>query len=154
MPGFRYCQWCDGRGCVACPGEEKKFTERALASAPSWRDGDIRDIRDATIRAERQRAFLGLDALTEEEIEAAFKPALDAEYDRQFPNGPQPIFTARTGNAMDMELLKHVAHADVLTSAFGDSGGGLEEIEDRAAEARSLQRLHDAAEQHSKPPAE
>lgn len=147
MAGFRYCKWCDGKGCVGCDTEQKKFAERALAAAPKWRPGDVRDIRDATVQAELERRVRGLDSLSEDDVEKVFKPALDAEYNRQFPNGPQPILTVARGDETGMALLKHVLHADVLNKAFGAGGGGMAEIEDRAAEARSLQSLHKAAEE-------
>lgn len=28
MLGFRYCQWCDGKGCMCCDAEQKKFAEK------------------------------------------------------------------------------------------------------------------------------
>jgi hypothetical protein len=71
--------------------------------------------------------------------------ALDAEYRRQSPDGPRPILSVRRGDDMDMDLLRHAFHVDVLEHAFGPDGGGLAEIEDRAAEARSFQALHRAA---------
>lgn len=141
MPGFRYCQWCNGKGCIACDAEQKKWTENALAKAPKWREPDVRDIRDATIEAELLRQYVSGDAVPPEAVEAAFKPALDAEYARQFPDGPQPIFTARRDNPGDMELLKKVFHRTVLEEAFGTDGEGVAEIERRAAEARGIQAL-------------
>src|SRR5690348_1993286 len=98
MPGFRHCSWCHGKGCMCCEAEQKKFIERAYAAAPKWRAPDVRDVRDAWLRAEIERGFLGgdvgIDIMTEEQVEAMFQPALDAEYARQFPDGPQPMFTA------------------------------------------------------------
>jgi hypothetical protein len=143
MPGFRHCSFCYGKGCIACDAEQKKFVEAAYAAAPKWRDPDSRDVRDHWIRAEQLRGFIaggvGLDVMTEEQVEAAFQPALDAEYDRQFPNGPQPIFTARTGNTDDLALLKTVVSSGVLREAFGPDGGGIAEIDRRASEARLTQ---------------
>lgn len=105
MPGFRYCQWCNGKGCIVCDAEKKKFEAKAAAQAPKWREPDIRDVRDAAVKAEQEKAMRGEPHLTEEEVEAAFKPALDAEYERQFPGGPKPIFTAKRDNPADMALL-------------------------------------------------
>ena len=51
-----------------------------------------------------------------------------AEYDRQFPNGPQPIATFKTDNPQDMENMKQVFGADAITKAFGPDGNGMEEI--------------------------
>lgn len=151
MPGFRHCSWCDGKGCMCCDREEKKFAEKALANAPKWRAGDIRDIRDAWVEAELNRRFRGLDAMTPDEVEELFKPALDAEYARQFPNGPQPIFTATLGNASDMALLKSVFGRGNLEAAFGPDGGGMERIEQQAGEARATQALRDYAYGSSSP---
>lgn len=145
MPGFRYCQWCNGKGCIACDVEQKKFEEDAMAAAPKWRPGDIRDIRDAAVKAEYLRAARGLDYLTEDQVEAEFKPLLDVEYARQFPDGPKPMFVARAGNASDMELLGNAFHRDVLERAFGDGGGGMIEIERLAVEARGTQSLRHLA---------
>lgn len=152
MPGFRYCSWCSGKGCVACPGEEKKWAAKAAASAPKWRDADVRDLRNQALADETRRleAEIGVTIGTQEEfrrreyeahaaVEKAFEPALDAEYKRQFPNGPTPIFIARTGNAADMELLKSVAHRSVLEAVFGEGGRGMAEIEERAEAARQKQ---------------
>jgi hypothetical protein len=51
-----------------------------------------------------------------------------AEYDRQFPEGPQPIATFKTDNPQDMENMKQVFGVDVITKAFGPDGNGMEEI--------------------------
>lgn len=88
---FRYCLKCDGKGCPKCPLQRDNFIRRAINGSPEWRPADIRDVRDEAVRAEASRAERGLDALTEDEVEAAFMPAMDVEYKRQFPNGPQPI---------------------------------------------------------------
>jgi hypothetical protein len=62
---------------------------------------------------------------------------------RSGPDGlPQPLFTAMTDNPDDMELLKSVAGREALEHAFGPGGGGLAEIEERAAEARVIQAIH------------
>jgi hypothetical protein len=150
MPGFRHCSWCHGKGCIACDAEQTKWEarerERAARLAAEDPRARLARLKNPLARAVAQglgdpAATAALDA----EIAEA-EAACDAEYARQFPGGPKPMFTARAGNPLDMELLKHVAHADVLRSAFSPEGGGIAEIEDRAAEARSLQALHDAAE--------
>jgi hypothetical protein len=159
MPGFRYCQWCSGKGCMCCEAEQKKFAEKAAKSAPRFRDPDVRDVRDAALRAETERlvtmigvvgsgiydqaSFNRAETEAHAAVEAAFKPALDAEYARQFPNVPEPIFTARMDNPEDMELLKKVFHADRLKEAFGPEGGGMDEILTRASVARAAQASRD-----------
>ena len=152
MPGFRYCSWCGGKGCVACPGEEKKWAAKAAKTAPKWREPDVRDLRNQALADETKRleAEIGVTIGSQEEfnrreaeahaaVEAAFKPALDAEYERQFPNGPTPIFTARLDNAKDMELMATAFHRSVIEAAFGEGGRGMAEIEERAAQARKQQ---------------
>jgi len=56
------------------------------------------------------------------------RKALDEEYERQFPNGPEPIFTAHRDNPQEMELLNTVFGREALERAFGESGGGMQEI--------------------------
>lgn len=81
---FTTCEWCQGRGCIAC---------------------------------------------------AAAKQKSDAEYRRQFPDGPKPIFTAKPDDPKQWEQLKEIFHADKLKQAFGPGGGGIEEIKRKAKEA-------------------
>lgn len=154
MPGFRYCSWCNGKGCMCCDAEQKKFHEKALASAPKWREPDIRDIRDAVVEAELLRGWQPglavdehgrIDALTPDEVEKAFQPALDAEYARQFPNGPQPIFEAKLDNPDDMALLKSFASPAALNEMFAD-GGSPESVAEMLARAEAA-RLTQAARQ-------
>ena len=45
----------------------------------------------------------------------------DAEYHRQFPNGPQPIATFKTNDPKDMETLR-----SALRESFGDKGQGID----------------------------
>lgn len=54
----------------------------------------------------------------------------------------QPIFTADLNNPNDIELLKTVAHREVLEHAFGPDGGGIREIEERAAIASLIQAIN------------
>ncbi len=52
----------------------------------------------------------------------------DREYDRQFPNGPQPIFTAHMDNPTEMAVLRKVFHRIAIEEAFGPEGGGMAEV--------------------------
>jgi hypothetical protein len=72
--------------------------------------------------------------------EAKWLKARNEEYDRQFPNGPVPMFTAKLDSPSDMAALAHAFHRNVLVKAFGPGGGGVDEIEQRAAEARAMQQ--------------
>lgn len=56
MSGFSGCRWCHGRGCICCPGEEKKAAERALEPLIVARRDDPEDMADF-------REYFGLDAL-------------------------------------------------------------------------------------------
>jgi hypothetical protein len=59
------------------------------------------------------------------------------------PDGlPQPIFEAQADNPHDLELLKRFLGREALEHAFGPEGGGIEEIEQGAAQARLIQALH------------
>lgn len=134
---------------MCCDAEQTKWTKaeaerKAREAAEDPRDR-LRRLESPLTRQILQqlgdeRALAALDA----EIADA-KAACDVEYARQFPNGPQPIFSISSRDEMSIALLGHVAHFDVLTKAFGPDGGGVAEIEDRAAEAMSLQSLHNAA---------
>lgn len=59
-------------------------------------------------------------------------PACDAEADKdykaQFPDGPKPIFTAHIDNPDEMAELKRVFGRESLEKAFGEGGGGMQEI--------------------------
>ena len=89
MPGFAHCSWCNGKGCMCCDAEEKKWNEREQS------------------RMEER----------------------DREYQRLFPNGPTPIFTARRDNPDDMEALKRVIGMDVLKAAFAPGGDGVGKVD-------------------------
>jgi hypothetical protein len=147
MPGFRFCSWCQGKGCMCCAAEEAKYVKKSFANAPKWREPDIRDVRNQALMDETKRLdsligttissqeqFREIEAQAHAEIEAAFKPALVAEYARQFPGGPKPIFTMERGNPDDAALLRQVI-----------AGGEAEEIEGRAEKARAAQSLRDYA---------
>lgn len=72
--------------------------------------------------------------------EAKWLKARNEEYDRLFPNGPVPMFTAKRDSPTDMAALAHAFHRDVLVRAFGPGGGGMAEIERLAGEARAMQQ--------------
>lgn len=141
MPGFRFCSFCNGKGCIGCDAEERSYAKKAMANAPQWRKPDIRDVRNQALRDETKRleSLIGVTISTQEEfreiesrahaeIEAAFKPALDAEYARQFPGGPKPIFTVNRANSAEMAELKNVFGCEALEKAFAPDGRGMEEI--------------------------
>jgi hypothetical protein len=158
MPGFRFCSWCSGKGCICCDAEEAKYAAKA-AAAPKWRPPDIRDVRDQALRDETHRLesligktigswgeFQEAEAAAHAEIEAAFQPALDAEYVRQFPNGPEPMFTARLNNPDDLKLLRQVAGGPALDRAFADgvTNEAVREVGRKLAEARIIQAARQA----------
>lgn len=152
MPGFIYCSWCNGKGCMCCDAEKKNWAKKAAQAAPKWRAPDVRDLRNQALADETRRleSEIGVTIGSQEEfehweteaharIEAAIKDELDEEYNRQFPNGPTPIFTARRDNPKDMELLKQVFGQEGLEQAFGDGGRGMEEILEKCEKARGEQ---------------
>lgn len=161
MPGFLLCTWCHGKGCMCCETERARVEKESAAKRAARASRSPDEIRASIemLRAllagdrtnpDAEMMMLVFDGIFDREaIEAEIakdQALLDAEYDRQFPNGPTPMLSIKRGDETEMELLKHVLRIDVLSQAFGPGGGGVAEIEDRAAEARSLQRLHKSAE--------
>lgn len=53
----------------------------------------------------------------------------------------EPIFTADRNDPEDMRQLKEIFGADALQESFGEGGGGLREIEEKAAVASLLQAI-------------
>ncbi len=144
MPGFHHCSWCHGKGCMCCDTEEAKWNarERERIDRESKEDprAKLARLEEPMLRSLLASQYDGTETIAEldRQITAA-KAACDAQYAIQFPDGPTPIFAARTGNAKDMELLVRVFHADRLTEAFGSAGGGIARIEEAAAKARGEQ---------------
>jgi len=139
--GFRYCPTCDGvgAGCVACDGVERQFILDAVRDAIWWKKDrpDVRDLRDAVERAEAAKRNAGdPKALTEDAVEAAFQPALDAEYQRQFPDGPKPMLSFSRTDSTSMALLG--AFMGSVKRAIS-SGDGMDEIELAAETVRKVQ---------------
>ena len=54
---------------------------------------------------------------------------------------PTPIFTAKYDNKDDMTLLKKTFGKEALDKAFGDGGGGMDEILENAKVASLLQSI-------------
>lgn len=165
MPGFRYCSWCDGKGCMCCDAERKKWekaeAERQAKKADRSSDeirqsiADLRWVRDGgspdgvSLGCQIAVAMNGRDSIDKDAVSAEIareEAALDAAYKRQFPDGSQPIFTARRDNPGDMELLGKVFGREAIEHAFGPDGDGVVEIERNAAEARGIQSLRHLAD--------
>lgn len=53
---------------------------------------------------------------------------LDEEYNRQFPNGPEPIFTAKLEDKEQMDQAREVIGRKAIEKAFGPGGGGIDEV--------------------------
>ena len=64
----------------------------------------------------------------------------DAEYKRQFPDGPKPMATFKTDDPADMAIAKETIGAEAITKAFREGGGGVQEIRDNL---RAHGRLED-----------
>jgi hypothetical protein len=52
----------------------------------------------------------------------------DKEYERQFPNGPQPIATFDITTPEGVEKARQAIGVEALEHAFGPDGGGVREI--------------------------
>lgn len=63
----------------------------------------------------------------------------DAEYKRQFPDGPKPLATFKTDDPKDMEKAKECIGAKAIDKAFGPGGGGVGEIIENLRKAGKLQ---------------
>ena len=51
-----------------------------------------------------------------------------ADYEKQFPNGPQPIATFKIDNPKDMENMKQIFGAKAIKKAFAPDGNGMSGI--------------------------
>jgi hypothetical protein len=71
------------------------------------------------------------------------KRDLDAEYKRQFPDGPKPFFTADMDKPEEMEQLKTIFHREAIEKAFGPGGGGVEEVVAAGMWQQELRRLRE-----------
>jgi hypothetical protein len=129
---------------MCCDAERKKWEKRQRAEAERIAKQDprerLRELEDPTVRAVTMAMGDEAVAVLDAQIAEA-KAACDAEYARQFPNGPQPIFTAKRASGPDMDLLKQVFGRAKLEAAFGDGGGGMPRIEAEAEKARLAQSL-------------
>jgi hypothetical protein len=52
----------------------------------------------------------------------------EKEYKRQFPDGPKPIATFDMTDPKQADAARKSIGAEALTKAFGEGGGGVEEI--------------------------
>lgn len=148
MAGFRHCSWCSGKGCMCCDGERKKWEKQQAAEAKRKAEQDPRD-RLRELQAPLLRAITeqmgGPEAVAQLDRDIAeAEAACDAEYARQFPDGPKPIFVAKRGTD-DIGLMKSTFGIDALNRAFGPGGRGIAEIEEGAERARATQALRDYA---------
>jgi hypothetical protein len=103
---YENCKWCKGRGCLACSGEkekaDKQLAERRLNKEPLSETGA------RLLMAVSQQTGVKIEPTIQVRYENGIYrdcpkcggvgcvscPAeCDAEYARQFPNGPQPIAT-------------------------------------------------------------
>jgi len=156
MPGFRHCSWCYGKGCVACDREQAKWEKAEAERKEKHAARSIDEVRQSLIDLQWMRdggpphcvspgaqLAVGMNDRQNLDIEAigaliaAEQAVLDAEYARQFPNGPQPIFVAHSNNPQEMATLKQVFHRESLESTFGPNGRGMAEIEEKLAEAKA-----------------
>jgi hypothetical protein len=128
---------------MCCDAERKKWEKRQRAEAERIAKQDprerLRELEDPMVRA--VTTAMGDEALAILDAQIAeAKAACDAEHARQFPNGPQPIFTAKRCGP-DMDLMREVFSGPALNQAFRDGGGGMAQIEAGAQRIRLAQSL-------------
>lgn len=117
------------------------MSETALAALQKFLDEE--DKKNGVVRVPPPRDFVpcsfcggGLACLNVGGCMACFskreakKKELDAEYKRQFPDGPKPIFTADLTTPEGIESAKRVIGKEAIEKAFGEGGGGVQEIMD------------------------
>lgn len=73
----------------------------------------------------------------------------DEAREKAMERARQPIFTARFDNPEEMQQLKEIFHADALAKTFGPQGGGMREIEEKAAVANLIRSLRKNSQQQS-----
>ena len=140
MPGFRNCSWCHGKGCMCCEAEQEKWEKKSAAEMERRAKQDprdrLRELQDPFLRMiVAQHGQHALDALDAEISEA--QAACDAEYNRQFPDGPKPILVIKTDDPKDMTYLVPAISDGALQQAFGPGGGGTGEVLRGIEEAKS-----------------
>ena len=108
MSSFGNCKFCHGRGCLACPGEKAKAEmqaqERRLNKNPLSEDGarllkaicDATETKPAPVTPFRYENGIYADCPKCYGVGCVSCPEeAEAEYKRQFPDGPQPIATIK-----------------------------------------------------------
>lgn len=137
---YRWCRFCNGHGCGACPGErskaeasrqksEEEKKTRYAAMSPDQIIGELDSTRDG-IRI--GSAMLGLN-LSAQEIEQQAREQVSKNLElggHEWPM-PQPVFTC-DGSDEQMEQMKQLFHIDVLNAALAPGGEGMEGIMQRA----------------------
>jgi hypothetical protein len=123
MPGFRHCTWCSGKGCIACGAEQKKWEKYQANEAKRKAQQDPRDrlkeLQNPIVRMIAEAT--GDDAVLQLNREIAeAEAACDAEYKRQFPDGPKPILSINLNDAKDVALKRDlVANAGNIIAEGG-----------------------------------
>ena len=108
--GFPHCNFCHGRGCLACDGERKKYEAARTESIKNWQtpsDDSISFMK--SILGGLQSQSPG-PRMTEEELEARVRM-------------PQPIATIKFDNEGDLELAKEFIGAEALQKMSEDADG-------------------------------
>jgi hypothetical protein len=153
---YSNCKWCQGRGCLACPGEKKKAEEK---------EAERRLNKNPLSEDAARFAGLVLDAVNSQESHfgnrvepvsftqpnqlryengiyrdcpkcrgigcVSCPEEVDAEYKRQFPDGPKPIATFTYDDLRDPETIAHLRQAigpEAIIKAYSSGGGGTAEI--------------------------
>jgi len=154
MSAYSGCKFCGGRGCLACPGEKQKADEREaerrlnknpmsenMASlAMLIRDAINNQLDALGCKSEKvDYTYPGQPRFAENSIYrdcpkcgglgcVSCPEEADAEYKRQFPDGPKPIATFDMTNPAEVERARKTVGREAMEHAFGPDGGGVDEI--------------------------
>lgn len=130
---YNNCKWCQGKGCLACPDEKRKADEKEAERRLNKNPLSAEGTRFAGLVADaidKQPDYLGRyhepvsfavpsqlryengiyrDCPRCRGIGCVFCPEeVDAEYKRQFPDGPKPIATFHLDNPEEVETVKEL----------------------------------------------
>ena len=104
--GFRYCKFCHGDGCLACPAERIKHEKQKTKDLKNWQppNKDVVDFAKNLFRQINPNVDINND-----ELEARLSL-------------PDPIMTVKLDNDIEMELAKKFIGGDVLKELGEQSG--------------------------------
>jgi len=116
MASYANCKFCHGAGCIGCYEEAKKAERRRTKAMKNWSPPAEEDI----LEAHGMMSQLSDDAPDLKEF-------------RNMVSVPEPLLTVPREDA---GKLKDILGGDALQEIFGDGGGGIDELMDRAEKFR------------------